>query len=87
MRDVQTNQTDEDESMKQPRSEAMTNSFSYYTAVEESDLLTVMEEFNSLFEATCHFFEMVSSPEHEDVDEFELGQLSNDDMIPILVAD
>ena len=54
----------------------------YYTAVEENDTLTIMDETDSLFEATCSFYNLLT----ESGDEIELGQLVNDDMIPMIVA-
>ena len=54
----------------------------YYTAIEEHDLLTVMDNFDSLFEATCAFYNLLT----ESGDEIELGQYVNDDMIPMIVA-
>ena len=54
----------------------------YYTAVEENDTLTIMDETESLFEATCSFYNLLT----QSGDEIELGQLVNDDMIPMIVA-
>ena len=54
----------------------------YYTAVEENDSLVIMDETESLFEATCSFYNLLT----QSGDEIELGQLVNDDMIPMIVA-
>tara|TARA_B100001063_G_scaffold186888_1_gene177017 strand:+ start:793 stop:963 length:171 start_codon:yes stop_codon:yes gene_type:complete len=54
----------------------------YYTAVEENDTLTIMDEFDSIFEATCSFYNLLT----QSGDEIELGQFVNDDMIPMIVA-
>ena len=54
----------------------------FYTAIEENDSLTVMFESQSLFDATCSFYELFD----ESGDEIELGEYFNDEMIPLLQA-
>ena len=57
----------------------------YYTAVEQGDALTVMDELDSLFEATCSFYTLIVT--YTEADEIELGEYIGGDMEPILQAD
>lgn len=57
----------------------------YYTAVEQNDTLTIIEEISSLFEATCSFYSLINEGD-EEVEEVELGEFINDEMEPMLQA-
>lgn len=57
----------------------------YYTAVEQGDALTVMDELESLFEATCCFYALMAT--ETEADEIELGEYIDDEMEPILQSD
>ena len=47
----------------------------YYTAIEDGDNLTVIDETDSLFEATCSYYELVIEAEKGESEaiEVELG--------------
>ncbi len=59
----------------------------YYTAIEANDHLTVIDETDSLFEATCSYYELVIEAENGESEaiEVELGYTTaDDDMEPIV---
>ena len=57
----------------------------YYTAVEQGDALTVIDELESLFEATCSFYTLMTT--ETEADEIELGEYIDEEMEPIIQAD
>ena len=57
----------------------------YYTAIEENDNLTVIEELPSLIEATCSFYQLRNLAINS-IDEIEHGKYVDEDMEVILAA-
>ena len=59
----------------------------FYTAIEDGDHLTVIDETDSLFEATCSYYELIIEAEggESEAIEVELGYTTAEhDMEPIV---
>jgi hypothetical protein len=59
----------------------------FYTAIEDGDNLTVIDETESLFEATCSYYELVIEAENggSEAIEVELGQYTANNADPSTV--
>ena len=59
----------------------------YYSAIEDGDNLTVIDETDSLFEATCSYYELVIEAENGESEaiEVELGYYTDSDDMEAIV--